>query len=155
MGASDRLTDSATATPVASTSTPIASVPLTKSQAAAEYAKLVDRTNRLASATGTDASDDVPFTQFQADSRAYVKAVRVLDRKLLSVNWPSNVEPWVRAMVTTFDVANIACAEVEIAAGSYTAATTVADTNAACAAALSQTDPNEIRSLLGLPPATS
>jgi hypothetical protein len=140
---------------VASTSTPIASVPLTKSQAAAEYVKVVDRANRLGSAASTDASDDVPFAQFQADSQAYIGAIRVLDRKLLAVNWPSNVEPWVRAMVTTYNVANIACAEAEMAAGSYTAANTVADANASCAASSSQTDPDEIRSLLGLPAAPS
>ena len=142
--------------PTASNSpTTVASAPLTVPEAAAEYVKLVDRANRISDAMSTDDSDEAPFTQFQADARADVRALRVLNRKLLAVTWPPNVEPWVRAMVTTYDVANIACDEVMAAAGSYTAVNTVDDTNASCQAGSSQTDPDEIRSLLGLPAAPS
>lgn len=76
--------------------TPVASAPLTIPEAAAEYVKIVDRTNRISADLATDASDEAPFTQFQADALAYIRAVRVLDRKLLAVTWPPNVEPWVR-----------------------------------------------------------
>ena len=117
--------------------------------------KIVDRANRINAAMNTDYSDDAPFTQFQADALADVRAIRVTDRKLLAVTWPANVEPWVRALVTTYEVANIACVEAEAAAGNYTGVNTVGDTNASCQASSTPTDPNEIRSLLGLPAAPS
>jgi hypothetical protein len=50
----------------------------------------------------------------------------------------------------TYDVAGIACGQAQANAGSYSAAGTVQDTSPACQADQDPTDPNEIRSLLGL-----
>ena len=113
--------------------------------------KIVDHANRIDANVNTDYSDDAPFAQFRADTLAEVRAIRVVSRKLLAVTWPPKVEPWVRAMVTTYNVAWAACVEAEAAAGNYTGASTVYDTNASCQAISSQADPDEIRSLLGLP----
>lgn len=126
---------------------------LTIKQAAAAYIKIIDPSNRIADAVGADVTDAAPFSQFRADTLAYAKSVRVIDTKLRAVRWPATVQPWVTAMIATYDPAQIACAKAEAAALSNAAAVTVANSNQACL--VGDSDPSEIRALLKLPPLPS
>lgn len=124
---------------------------LTRKQAAAAYVRIIDPSNRTIGAISQDIADVAPFSQYRADSLAYVKGTRLADRKIRALRWPAQVEPYITAMLLTYDPASIRCAQAEAAAGSYAAATAVAGTREDCIAAADSTIAGTIRSMLGLP----
>ncbi|SRR6266498_3378419 len=146
------VTPAATASPspAASPSAPVRR--MTKKQAARAYVRIIDPGNALSDAINRDATDAAPFSRYKADARAYIRALRTADRQLRAVRWPRRVQPYIDAMLLTFEPAIIRCNKAGIAAGSTTAASTVADTNQDCLAASDSALPDTIRSMLGLPP---
>ena len=145
-------TASATASPspAASPSAPVRR--MTKKQAARAYVRIIDPGNTLSDAMNRDNTDAAPFSQYKADARAYIKAIRITERQLRAIRWPARVQPYVTAMLLTFEPANIRCVQTGIAAGSNAAAANVNDFNQDCLAASDSTLPDTIRSMLGLPP---
>ncbi|HVB45259.1 MAG TPA: hypothetical protein VNF47_21495 [Streptosporangiaceae bacterium] len=146
---------SVTASPAVSTAVTPSTSPaarLTTQQAARAYLRIVDPVNRATGTVNTDRADDVLFSQFRADTRTYVAALRKGDAQLRATRWPARVQPYVTAMLLTYDPASIRCAQAEAAAGSYAAATSVSSTNQDCIAAQDIGDPQQIRALLHLPP---
>jgi len=142
----------ATASPSPAASPSVAAQRMTKKQAARAYVRILDPSNAISDAINRDATDAAPFSRYKADARAYIKAIRAAAGQIRALRWPVRVQPYIDAMLLTFIPANIRCNKAGIAAGSSTAASTVADTNQDCIAATDSTLPDTIRSMLGLPP---
>lgn len=138
----------ATASPSAS---PATMRRLTTKEAAKAYVRIVDPWNVITDAINRDYTDAAPFSQYRADARALVRALRGVSREFRVVRWPARVQPYVTSMLLTYIPANVRCTKAGIAAGSNSAATTVNDTNQDCLAASGSTIPDTIRSMLGLP----
>ena len=114
--------------------------------------RILDPSNAIADAISRDYTDAAPFSQYRADALAYVKAVCGADRQLRAVRWPARVQPYITAMLLTFEPAAIRCTRAGAAAGSRAAAASVNDTNPDCQAVNDSTIPDTIRSMLHLPP---
>jgi hypothetical protein len=125
---------------------------LTIKQAAAAYLRILGPGNRLGLKWSRDIADHAPFGRLRADLLAYIAAGRLAVQQLRAIRWPPRVQPWITAMTQTFDQAAIRCAEVEAASGSTTAASLIDKTNQDCLASQNGTDPEKVRSMLGLPP---
>jgi hypothetical protein len=125
---------------------------LNRKQAARAYVRIVGPWNALTDAINRDYTDAAPFSQYRADARALVRALRGVSSQFRAVRWPARVQPYVTSMLLTYIPANVRCTKAGIAAGSNSAATTVNDTNQDCLAASDSTIPDTIRSMLGLPP---
>jgi hypothetical protein len=130
---------------------PASTARLTRKQAAAAYVRIVDHANRLQSLADEDVTDRSPFSQYVSDLRAYLAAQRQVDRELAAVRWPAGVQPYVTALLSTYDPATAACFRAEIRAGSYSADDTVFATNSQCQAAQASTLADTVRQGLGLP----
>lgn len=139
-----------TSMPPSLSPSPTAVLPL--EQAAAEYLRIADPINRTLGAVNADVSDRVSWAQFRHDALALIAATRTADRQLEAVRWPTKVQPWVNAMAGTYDVASIGCTQTEVNAGSYTAAQNATAGDPDCTAESNTADPDQIRTLLGLPP---
>jgi hypothetical protein len=131
---------------------PAAGPRLTIKQAAAAYVRIIDPANRLAAIAGSDITDAAPFSQYQADARAFIRAIRAGDRQLRAIRWPARVQPYITAMLLTFEPADIRCARAEVASGSSDAASTTGYTDQDCIDAGNSTIPDTIRTMLRLPP---
>lgn len=141
-----------TASPSPAASPPVPAKRLTIRQATRAYVRILDPSNVITDAINRDATDAAPFSRYKADARAYIKAIRAAAGQIRALRWPVRVQPYIDAVLLTFIPANIRCNKAGIAAGSNTAASTVADTNQNCLAASDSTLPDTIRSMLGLPP---
>jgi hypothetical protein len=130
--------------------TPAATARMTRKEAAAVYVAIVDPANRANDALDRDWTDRAPWSQYVADSRAYVRAARREERQLAAARWPARVQPYITSMLLTLEPAVIRCVRQQAAAGSYAAADN-ASYSQDCTAANDNTDPDTIRSMLGLP----
>ncbi len=124
---------------------------MTRKEAAARYVAIIDPGNRVNDTLGTDWADRAPWARYVTDSRAYVRAMRVEVRQFRAARWPARVQPYITSMLLTFEADSIRCARREAAAGSYGAAETAYYASQACTSAEGNTDPDTIRSMLGLP----
>jgi len=134
---------------------PTPAAQLTVKQARAAYLRIADPVNRAIDAVNTDATDNVPFRQFRHDLLAYIAALNGADHLLRALRWPARVQGYITSMVLTYDPANRKCARQEAAAGNNEAAVVASRSTEACKAAQDASDPQEIRSLLDLPPMQS
>ena len=125
---------------------------LTRKQAARAYVRIVDPWNVTTDAINRDYTDDAPFSQYRADSRALVRALRTAGRQFRAVRWPRRVQPYITSLLLTDIPVDIRCTRAGAAAGSRAAAVTVNDTNQDCQAATDSTTADTIRSMLNLPP---
>ncbi len=131
---------------------PASTARLTRHQAARTYTALVDPSNRALDLVNEDYTDRAPLAQFRQDSRAYVASLRTLATQLTAVRWPARVEPYARAMAATDVLADIRCAQEELAKHSYNAVEQVSLTSQDCTAADNATsNASTIRSMLNLP----
>jgi len=155
-------TTAAPATPAATASQPTTPSPspspagppkrLTKKQAAAAYVRIVDPWNKITDAINRDYTDAAPFSQYRADARALVRALRGVSREFHALRWPRRVQPYITAMLLTDIPASIRCTRAGARAGGRAAAVNVNDFNQDCQAASAATNADTIRSMLGLPP---
>ena len=125
---------------------------LTIKQAAAVYLRIVDPGNRVVIKLNNDVGHHAPFSRVRADLLAAAGAARLIIKQFDAVRWPAKVQPWITAMAQTFEQANIRCFEEEAASRSLARYATVTKESEDCTASSNVTDPNQIRSLLGLPP---
>jgi hypothetical protein len=132
---------------------PAPAVRLTIRQAAVIYARLTAPANKASAIAQADYAASAPWSVQRADLLAYDRDVRALGVSLRAVRWPANVQPWVTAMVVSWVPATLACDRAAEAAGSVTASVTVTEENPSCQAVSGpNTNAEEIRTLLGLPP---
>jgi hypothetical protein len=142
---------SATAT-ITPNATPAHMVRLSREQAARLYIQLVDPYNRASDAAGHAKNDRLPISHFRADGRAYIAGVKAFDRKALEVLWPQNIEPYIKAMVSTDHIAAIRCVRAELRQRTYAGVDSVAKSNSDCQAQANASNATMIRARLGLPP---
>jgi hypothetical protein len=140
---------SAVVTPSA---TPAHMVRLSREQAARLYIRLVHPFNRASQAASLAENHRLPLSQFRADGRAYIAGVKAFDRKALVVLWPRNIEPYIKAMVSTDHVAAIKCVRAEMRQRTYAGVHSVAKSNSDCQAQADASNATMIRARLGLPP---
>lgn len=145
-------TPAATASPSPAASPSVPARRLTRKQAAAAYVRIVDPWNKITDAINRDYTDAAPFSQYRADARALVRALRGVSRKFRALRWPRRVQPYITAMLLTDIPASIRCTRAGARAGSRAAAVNVNDFNQDCQAASAATNADTIRSMLGLPP---
>jgi hypothetical protein len=115
----------------------------------------VDPDNRIVSAIINDRQDAAPMSQFHADMRADIAALRVMITKLGEVRWPVRVQPYVSAMRSTDLVASIHCDQAALAATSYAQDQEIEASNSWCQEAGATTNADTIRQLLNLPPVSN
>jgi hypothetical protein len=125
--------------------------PLTIKQAGRLFAQITDPLNQTMGVFQADINDQPPFSQFKADGRALIAAVRVSEGKLAAANWPAEVQPDITTMMTTFEPAEIACIQAQINAGSYAAALNADESNVQCGEANQDESVSEIRTILNIP----
>jgi hypothetical protein len=147
-------------TPVASTASPVSAVatsaaaptsqgpPLTIKQAEQLFAQIMGPLDQRIGVFQADTSNHPPFSQFRADGRAVIAAVRVSEGQLAAANWPAQVQPDIVTMLTTYEPAEIACVQAQISAGSYTAAVNADTTNVQCGETNQDQTVSAIRAIL-------
>ncbi len=107
---------SAAAAAPAATPTP-QGPPLTMKQAGRLFAQIMSPLDQAISVFQADINNQPPFSQFKADGRALIAAVRASEGQLAGANWPAQVQPDITTMMTTYEPAEIACAQAQINAG--------------------------------------
>jgi len=125
--------------------------PLTIKQAGQLFAQITAPLNQAMGVFQADINDQPPFSQFEADGRALIAAVRISEGKLAAANWPAEVQPDITTMMTTFEPAEIACAQAQINAGSYAAALNADESNVQCGEVNQDESVSEIRTILNIP----
>lgn len=125
---------------------------LSYEQAGRLYLQLVDPFNDASGAAAYAKNARVPMSDFRADGRAYIAGVKAFDRKALQVRWPSNIEPYIKAMVTIDHRAVLKCVRAQISQRTYAGVDAVAKANSDCQAQANATNATTIRARLGLPP---
>jgi len=106
--------------------------PLTTKQAAQLFARIMSPLAQALSTFQSDANDQPPFSQYQAEGRALIAAMRLSEGQLAAANWPAQVQPSITSMMTTYEPEEIACTQAQINAGSYAVAQNVSGTNLQC-----------------------
>ena len=139
----------AAATPVAAP-TP-QGPPLSVKQAGRLFARIVGPLDRAIGAFQADVTDQPPFSQFQADGRALIAAVRGSEGRLAAARWPAQVQPYIVSLTTSYEPAEIACTQAQISAGSYATAQNANSTNPQCFEANQNDAISAIRAILDLP----
>jgi hypothetical protein len=120
-------------------------------QAGRLFAHIVAPVNQAIGVFQDDINDRPPFSQFQADGRAVIAAVRASQVQLAAANWPSQVQPAITTMMTGYEPAEIACAQAQINAGSYDAALNADVANLQCGEANQDQTISQIRTVLNIP----
>ena len=144
-----------TASPVSAVTTSAAAPtpqgpPLTIKQAGRLFAQIMGPLDRAIGVFQADINNHPPFSRFRADGRAVIAAVRVSEGQLAAANWPAQVQPDVITMLTTYEPAEIACAQAQINAGSYAAALNADITNLQCGEANQDQTVSAIRAILNI-----
>jgi hypothetical protein len=124
--------------------------PLTTKQAAQLFARLMAPLAQAISTFQSDANDQPPFSQYQAEGRALIAAVHRSQGQLAAANWPAQVQPSITSMMTTYEPEEIACTQAQINAGSYAVAQNVSGTNLQCTEAGQDETVATIRTILGI-----
>jgi hypothetical protein len=147
-------------TPVASTASPVSATatsaaaptpqgpPLTIKQAGHLFAQIMSPLDKAIDLFQADTSNHPPFSQFRADGRAVIAAVRVSDGQLAAADWPAQVQPDIVTMLTTYEPAEIACVQAQISSGSYAAAANAGITNVQCGETNQDQTVSAIRAIL-------
>jgi len=125
--------------------------PLTMKQAGRLFAQIMAPLNQAIGVFQADVSNQPPFSQFKVDGRAVIAAVRASEGQLAAANWPSQVQPDITTMMTTYEPAEIACTQAQINAGSYDDAVNADEANIQCGEANQDESVSEIRTVLNIP----
>jgi hypothetical protein len=140
------------ASPVSAVATPTPQgPPLTIKQAGRLFAQIMGPVGQAIGVFQADISNKPPFSRFSADGHAVIAAVRVSEGQLAAANWPAQVQSDITSMLTTYEPAEIACAQAQISAGSYTAALNADETNLQCGETNQDETVSEIRTILNIP----
>ena len=125
--------------------------PLTMKQAGRLFAQIMAPLDKTIGVFQADINSQPPFSQFKADGHAVIAALRASEGQLGAANWPSQVQPDITTMMTTYEPAEIACAQAQINAGSYAAALNADEANVQCGEANQDESVSEIRTVLNIP----
>jgi hypothetical protein len=140
------------ASPVSAVATPAPQgPPLTIKQAGRLFAQIMGPLGQAIGVFQADINTKPPFSRFRADGRAVIAAVRVSESQLAAANWPAHVQSDITSMLTTYEPAEIACAQAQISAGSYPAALNADETNLQCGETNQDETVSEIRTILNIP----
>jgi hypothetical protein len=145
----------APATTAPATTAPPTQAPLTVPEAAKLYLRLVAPANRAEAVVNYDAKayPQVSFAQYVRDDKRWLAQVQAQAARLRSVRWPASVQPYITAMLLTFEPATRACFTAEDNAPSQQAGIRVQQTSPSCRVSLKSDLPAEVRRALHLPPA--
>jgi hypothetical protein len=141
---------SAAPTPTPPSSSPAATVRLTVPQAKKLYPKLAAPANLADDLISSDASSEVPLSQFRADLAADDAAIQNLITGLDSHLWPKPVQPYITTITTSELPAAIACNKAYAQAGTYDAVNSIANENQKCLLSNNASNTDTVRSMLGL-----
>jgi hypothetical protein len=125
--------------------------PLTMKQAGRLFAQIMTPLDQTIGVFQADINSQPPFSVFKTDGRAVIAAVRASEGQLAAANWPSQVQPDITTMMTTYEPAEIACTQAQINAGSYDAALNADEANVQCGEANQDESVSEIRTVLNIP----
>jgi len=124
--------------------------PLTIKRAGRLFAQIMGPVDQAIGVLQADINSKPPFSRFRADGRGAIAAVRVSEGQLAAANWPTQVQPDIVTMLTTYDPAEIACVQAQISSGSYTAALNADITNVQCGESNQDQTVSEIRAMLNI-----
>lgn len=127
---------------------PVPTGRLTMKRAELAYVQIVSPGSALANKLAGASSGSAPFSEFRADTLAYVRELRAEIGEFRGIRWPAQVRPRINAMVAANFPADISCLQTMAAAGSMAASQVVGDSNRDCMAADNSTIPGTLQSVL-------